>query len=316
MMTLWQEAQVSDVLSSLEVGMGGLTAAEARRRLAEYGPNKLPEPPRTSAWRRFLAQFHNIVILALLLGLTLPITAVQILWVNMITAVTLGIALAFEPSEHDTMGRPPRPRGEPLLSADLVWYIVLASGLFLGVVFGVYRYAVEQGYSIGPARTIAMNTLVVMEILQLLFIRNMYSPTLTWRQLRGTRVLWLAIALVVAGQLAITYLPPLQGVFETESVPAWDAPDRPGRGGTVRDHRAGETPAPASGRGRPGCGPVRRRRRGTTTQLTGTTGRRDPRVWRYAAETPPRPSCRSPRRAPHAPGSSAPCPISPPIAAC
>ncbi len=165
----------------------------------------------------------STIILALLLGLTLPITPVQILWVNMITAVTLGIALAFEPSEDHIMARPPRPRSEPLLSADLVWHIVLVAGLFLGGVFGIYLYAVEQGYSIDLARTIAMNTLVVMEIFHLLYIRNINSPRLTWKQLRGTRVLWLAIVLVVAGQFAITYLPPLQEVFETESVRLKDA---------------------------------------------------------------------------------------------
>jgi len=68
-----------------------------------------------------------------------------------------------------------------------------------------------------------MNTLVVMEIFHLLYIRNMHSRRLTWQQLRGTRVLWAAISLVVAGQFAITYLPPLQGVFETESIRLWDA---------------------------------------------------------------------------------------------
>jgi magnesium-transporting ATPase (P-type) len=165
----------------------------------------------------------STIILALLLGLTLPITPVQILWVNMITAVTLGIALAFEPSERNSMARPPRPRDEPLLSGDLVWHILLVAGLFLGGVFGIYLYAVGQGYSIELARSIAMNTLVVMEIFHLLYIRNMHSPRLGWDQLRGTRVLWLAIALVLAGQFAITYLPPLQQVFETEAIPVRDA---------------------------------------------------------------------------------------------
>jgi magnesium-transporting ATPase (P-type) len=64
--------------------------------------------------------------------MALPITAVQILWVNLITAVTLGMALAFEPTEPGTMRRPPRPRDEPLLTGELVWHIVLVSTLFLG----------------------------------------------------------------------------------------------------------------------------------------------------------------------------------------
>ncbi|MGD8812449.1 MAG: HAD-IC family P-type ATPase, partial [Thioalkalispiraceae bacterium] len=104
------------------------------------------------------------IILALLLGLSLPITPIQILWINMITAVTLGIALAFEPTEENTMQRSPRPRHEALLSGGLVWHIVLVASLFLAGVFSMYEYAIKQGYPEILARTIAMNTLVVLEI--------------------------------------------------------------------------------------------------------------------------------------------------------
>ena len=58
----------------------------------------------------------STIVLALLLGLNLPITPIQILWINMITAVTLGIALAFEPTEENTMQRPPRLHHGSLLS--------------------------------------------------------------------------------------------------------------------------------------------------------------------------------------------------------
>jgi len=158
------------------------------------------------------------IILALMAGLALPITPVQILWVNMITAVTLGIALAFEPTDPNTMKRQPRPRGEPLLTAWLIWHIVLVAFLFLAGVFGVYTYAIERGYSIELARTLAMNTLVIMEIFHLLFIRNMYSVSLTWKAVRGTRAVWIAVTVVALGQLAITYIEPLQAVFETQAV--------------------------------------------------------------------------------------------------
>jgi magnesium-transporting ATPase (P-type) len=163
----------------------------------------------------------STILVALLLGMTLPITPIQILWVNMVTAVTLGIALAFEPTDENTMCRPPRPRNQPLLTVGLVWHIVLVGMLFLAGVFGIYAYGVDQGYSVDLARSMAMNTLVVMEIFHLLFIRNMYKP-LTWQALRGTKVVWMAISAVVVGQLAITYLPPLQGIFATESIPALD----------------------------------------------------------------------------------------------
>ncbi|GJL82974.1 MAG: carbonate dehydratase [marine bacterium B5-7] len=162
------------------------------------------------------------IVVALLFGMTLPITPIQILWINLITAITLGIALAFEPTETGTMRRPPRPRNEPLLTGELAWHIVLVSTLFLGGVFGMYAYAVDQGYSVELARTIALNTLVVMEIFHLFFIRNIYGTSLTWKAVRGTKVVWTTVIGVTIAQFAITYLPPLQTLFATVAVPFWD----------------------------------------------------------------------------------------------
>lgn len=162
------------------------------------------------------------IVVALLFGMTLPITPIQILWVNLITAITLGIALAFEPTEKNTMQRPPRPRYEPILNGELAWRIIFVSLLLLGGVFGMYAYAVEQAYSVELARTIALNTLVVMEIFHLFFIRNIYGTSLKWELIVGTKVVWATIVCVTAAQFAMTYLPPLQALFATEAVPFWD----------------------------------------------------------------------------------------------
>ncbi|MEX2524760.1 MAG: cation-transporting P-type ATPase [Gammaproteobacteria bacterium] len=164
----------------------------------------------------------STIILAILLGLTLPITPIQILWVNMITAVTLGIALAFEPTEDNTMRRPPRPRSEPLLSGGLVWQVALVALLVLCGVFGIYTHAIDKGYSVELSRTIAMNTLVVMQIFYLFFIRNRFGTSLTWQAVRGTRAVWTAVVLVTLGQFAMTYLPWMQAVFATEAVSIHD----------------------------------------------------------------------------------------------
>ena len=158
------------------------------------------------------------IVVALLFGMTLPVTPIQILWINLITAVTLGIALAFEPTEESTMRRPPRPRDEPLLTGELVWHIVLVSALFLGGVFGIVAYAIDRTYSVELARTMALNTLVVMEIFHLFFIRNIYGTSLTWDAVRGTKVVWATVIGVTAAQFAVTYLTPLQRVFVTEAV--------------------------------------------------------------------------------------------------
>src|SRR6056297_1089567 len=162
------------------------------------------------------------IVVALFAGLALPVTAVQILWINLVTAGTLGLALAFEPSEPGTMRHAPRPRGAPLLTVGLVWHIVLVSGLFLAAGFGVFFYALDQGYPLILAQTIAMNTLVVLELFHLFFIRNIHGRSLSWSLVRGTKVIWACVVTVVTAQFAITYFPPLQTVFGTQAVPLLD----------------------------------------------------------------------------------------------
>ena len=162
------------------------------------------------------------VIVALLFGLTLPVTPIQILWINLITAATLGIALAFEPTERNTMLRPPRQRGEPLLGGELVWHVVLVSTLFLAFVYGVFSYAAERGYPTELARTLAVNMIVVLEIFHLFFIRNLYGTSLSWAAVRGTRAVWTTVLIVTAAQFAITYVPALQRLFGTVAVPLRD----------------------------------------------------------------------------------------------
>ncbi|MBC7165661.1 MAG: HAD-IC family P-type ATPase [Roseovarius sp.] len=162
------------------------------------------------------------IIVALFAGMALPVTAVQILWVNLVTAVTLGLALAFEPSEPGTMRRPPRPRDEPLLTGGLVWQIVLVSILFLAAVFGIYAYAADAAYPLPLAQTMAMNMLVVLEILYLFYTRNLHGPSLRWAAVRGTPIVWACVILVTIAQFAITYLPVLQRIFGTAPVPLSD----------------------------------------------------------------------------------------------
>jgi magnesium-transporting ATPase (P-type) len=163
-----------------------------------------------------------VVMLALVLGLAMPITAVQILWVNLISGITLGLALAFEPTEPATMRRPPRPRAAPILSGTLLWHVLLVSGLFVGAVFAVFANALAAGHSVALAQTMAMNTLVVLEIFHLFFVRRVHGTSMTWKAIRGTRVVWLVVALITVAQVAVTYLPPLQALLGTVAVPLAD----------------------------------------------------------------------------------------------
>jgi len=158
------------------------------------------------------------IIVAVLFGLSLPVTPVQILWVNLVTAVTLGVALAFEPTEADTMRRPPRPRSQPLLTGGLAWQIVFVSVLFLAGMFGIYSWGVHQGYPVELARTLAVNTLVVMEIFYLFYMRNAYGTSITLKAALGTPAVWIAVGVATAAQFSVTYIPILQQVLGTRSV--------------------------------------------------------------------------------------------------
>ena len=155
---------------------------------------------------------------ALLLGFALPVSPVQILWVNMITAVTLGLALAYEPAEARSMQRPPRKRNEGLLTGNLVWHVIFVTGLFLAAVFGLFNYALEKGYALQLAQTMAMNMLVVLEIFHLFYIRNIFGASLTLSALKGTPAVWVSIVVAVIAQFTVTYLPLAQPIFGTKSI--------------------------------------------------------------------------------------------------
>jgi magnesium-transporting ATPase (P-type) len=158
------------------------------------------------------------IIVAIAFGLTLPITAIQLLWINLATAGTLGLTLAFEPTEPGTMRRPPRGPNEPLLSGFLLWRVALVSLLFMAGVFGVFFYAIERGLSLETARTMVVNTLVVMEIFYLFSVRHVHGPSTTAHGVLGTRAVLIGVALVVVMQLAFTYVPVMQGVFGTAPI--------------------------------------------------------------------------------------------------
>jgi magnesium-transporting ATPase (P-type) len=153
------------------------------------------------------------IILAILFGLTLPVTPVQILWINMVTAVALGLTLAFEPTEPGVMNRPPRQSGKGLLSRRLLWRILFVSVLIVAGTFGIYVWATARGLPLETARTMAVNTLVVMEIFYLFSVRYVHGTSLTWQGVLGTRAVLIGITAVILAQLAFTYLPPMQAVF-------------------------------------------------------------------------------------------------------
>ncbi len=155
------------------------------------------------------------LILAVVLGLMLPITPLQILWVNMVSSVLLAMALAFEPPEPGVMRKPPRRADAPLLSRFILWRVVLVSMLFSAGIFGQFALAQAMGADLDTARSMAVNTLVAMEVFYLFSIRFSLGGTISLRGLKGTPAVLIAVAAVLALQLALTYAPPLQALFQT-----------------------------------------------------------------------------------------------------
>jgi len=162
------------------------------------------------------------VVAALLFGFTLPMSAVQILWINLVTAVTLGLVLAFEPAEPGVMARPPRPRGQGLLTRLLVWRVVFVSLLFTGVALGVFFLALARHADLALARTLVVNTLIALEVVYLFSVRISHSTALTWHGVMGTRAVLAGLTVVALAQLAFTYLPVMQRLFETRPLGADD----------------------------------------------------------------------------------------------
>jgi magnesium-transporting ATPase (P-type) len=162
------------------------------------------------------------IILAILFGLTLPVTPVQILWINMVTAVALGLTLAFEPAEPNVMRRPARVARQPLLSPRLIWRILIVSALMVAGTFGIYAWAIGRGLPLETARTLVVNTLVVMEIFYLFSVRFVHGTSLTWRGVLGTPAVLIGVSIVIVAQFAFTYLPPLQAVFGSRPVSLLD----------------------------------------------------------------------------------------------
>ncbi|WP_226636592.1 cation-translocating P-type ATPase [Novosphingobium profundi] len=155
------------------------------------------------------------VVLAIILDLALPMTATQILWINLITSVTLGLVLAFEPSEPGIMERAPRAKDSPLLSGFILWRVGLVSLLFAVALLGVYFTALSTGTDIATTRTMVVNMLVIAEIFYLFNVRYMHVQSLSWRGILGTRAVLVAVGTVSLAQVCFTYLPPFQAVFAT-----------------------------------------------------------------------------------------------------
>ncbi|MFN3750309.1 MAG: cation-transporting P-type ATPase [Thiobacillus sp.] len=157
----------------------------------------------------------GMVLIAILLGFTLPVTPVQILWVNMVTAVTLALALAFERPEPDVMRQPPRDPREPLLTPFMLWRIVFVTVFLVAGSLGLFLWELERGVPVEVARTAAINALVMGEIFYLFNCRRLTAPVVGWSGFTGNPAVLIAIAVLVVLQAIFTFGPVLPALFGT-----------------------------------------------------------------------------------------------------
>jgi cation-transporting ATPase F len=160
-----------------------------------------------------------VIFLAVLLGLSLPLLPIHILWVNMTTAIFLGLMLAFEPREQGIMERPPNKPDTPIIDAPLVGRIILVSTLLCITSFGLYEFELSLGASQAEARTVAVAMFVVGEAFYLLNCRSLQRSFFSVG-FNSNPWIWVGIATMMFLQLLFTYLPIMNSWFSSAPISA------------------------------------------------------------------------------------------------
>jgi len=166
-----------------------------------------------------------VLMSAIILGMGMPITPVQILWVNMVTAVTLALAVSFEPMEEKLMEQPPRRQDEPILGKLFIWRIIFVSFLIGGITFYMFNYMESIGKGLSEARTIAINTLVSGQVFYLLNCRRIRTTSLG-KWFFNNKFVFIAIGILLIFQLIFVYVPFMNTYFDTYPIDAslWTYP--------------------------------------------------------------------------------------------
>ena len=160
-----------------------------------------------------------VIAVAIFFGFTMPITAPQILWVNMVTSVALGLVLSFEPHELEVMSRPPRAVDRPILTSFGIWRVIFVGLALLAYTLWAFFWMKSEGASDQLARTAAVNAITIGQIFYLLNSRYLVDSSVSLKAHLGNVYLPLGIGATVILQLLFTYAPPLQALFHNEAIP-------------------------------------------------------------------------------------------------
>ncbi len=158
-----------------------------------------------------------VIMIAIIFNLTLPISPLQILWINMMTAILLGMTLAFEPKEDDLMFRPPNDPKMPIFTRDLTFRTVMVSLLLVAGIFIMYNLKAARGFDAATIRTIASNMLVMGELFYLFNCRSFERSAFKIGFFKNSAVL-IGVFLMVLAQLLFTYVPVMNTLFGTKPI--------------------------------------------------------------------------------------------------
>jgi Ca2+-transporting ATPase len=187
----------------------------------EEGRNVFDNLTKIITWALPSNLGQGLVILAsALVGATLPILPIQVLWINMTTGGVLGLFLALEPKERDLMEQPPRAPAAPILTGRMLAQVVLVGLLILVAAFGLFRWELARGAGLEAARTVVLNTVAVIQALYLVNCRSLRHSIWSLGLFRNGW-LWLGIAAVLFVQAVITYVPLFNAIFRTAPI-GWD----------------------------------------------------------------------------------------------
>lgn len=158
-----------------------------------------------------------VILVAIALGSALPILPTQILWINMTTAVALGLMLAFEPKEAGIMDRPPRRPSQPLLTGALMFRIVLVAGMMVASSWWIFEWELRNGAGLPEARTAALNLFVAVEVFYLFSCRSLTQSAFRIGFFSNKWII-VGVSVQILAQLVITYLPFLNSLFGTAPI--------------------------------------------------------------------------------------------------
>lgn len=162
-----------------------------------------------------------LIIASILFGVMIPITPVQILWINMITSITISLALAFENIEPGTMERPPRLPNTPLLSKYFIWRILFISVLIGGGTLILNMILLSRGYDADIVKTITLQVIVFSQLFHLFNCRSIRGYAFN-KNFFNNKAIYVVSTILIVLQLGITYLPFMNRLFATKPLPVYD----------------------------------------------------------------------------------------------